>query len=188
MYSQLYRYDELTDLLKNYDIILPKPSALKQTAENEIKIKCCDNETFNKLREIVNNNHSDYLNEFDTFFKQNKVSLFNMMFCKAELFDSYCEWLFSILFDLEKCVDMTNFTDYQKRLYGFLSERLLNIWVKKERLKVKHLSVINTETTLYQKICNKRRNITNSILFNLVNILKFSTYSLIPQHIRQKNN
>ena len=67
------------------------------------------------------------------------------MIAKKELFDSYCEWLFDILFELEKEVDLTGYTTSEARIYGYLSEILLNIWIVHNQLKVKHLPVINTE-------------------------------------------
>lgn len=88
-----------------------------------------------------------------------------MFFCKKKLFDSYCEWLFDILFEMEKYVDLTHLDEYQKRLYGFLSERLLNVWVKHNNLKAKHLNIINIEMGFWQRIQLIRRRITNQIIF-----------------------
>lgn len=86
-------------------------------------------------------------------------------FCKKKLFDSYCEWLFDILFEMEKYVDLIHLDEYQKRLYGFLSERLLNVWVKHNKLKAKHLNIINIEMGFWQRIQLIRRRITNQIIF-----------------------
>ena len=72
--------------------------------------------------------------------------------CKSEIFDEYCKWLFDILLELEKQVDLTKLNEYQQRLYGFLSERLLNVWVIKNKLKVKNLPVINTEMNLGERM------------------------------------
>ena len=90
-----------------------------------------------------------------------------MMFCKKELFDDYCEWLFSILFELEKHVDLELLNDYQKRLYGFLSERLLNVWVRHNKLVIENLPVINIEMSLDKKVKLLRRRFTNRIRWQL---------------------
>lgn len=57
------------------------------------------------------------------------------------MFDEYCEWLFNILFEVENRTDISNYDSYNKRLYGFLSERLINIWVMQQNLKVKEYPV-----------------------------------------------
>ena len=64
-----------------------------------------------------------------------------MMICKKKKFDEYCHWLFDILFEVEKRTDITNYTVAEARIYGYLSEILLNVWVDYKRLKVKHCDV-----------------------------------------------
>ena len=74
-----------------------------------------------------------------------KLHLFNMFVMKREDFDRYMKWLFDILFELEKRIDISNYDSYQKRVFGFLSERLWNIWLDQEKLSTYELKVINIE-------------------------------------------
>ena len=64
---------------------------------------------------------------------------------KKALFDEYCSWLFSILFELEKRIDITNYNQYEARVLGFISERLFNVWLEKQRLNVNEVPVMNLE-------------------------------------------
>ena len=52
-----------------------------------------------------------------------------MFIIKYKLFDEYCNWLFSILFELEKRLDISEYSDYDARVFGFVSERLLDVWL-----------------------------------------------------------
>ena len=45
----------------------------------------------------------------------------------------------NILFEVENRTDISNYDSYNKRLYGFLSERLINIWVM-QQIKSKRIS------------------------------------------------
>ena len=155
--SDICSYEYLLNCLKSVDIVLPYVEYFKQNAKEEILLHCCTEEIFDKLRQIIET--------YDRYFNENKASLFNMLFCKREIFDAYCEWLFSILFVLEKQVDLAKLNTYQQRLYGFLSERLLNVWVIKNKLVVKHLPVIHMELPVFDRIRLVRRRFTNRFRF-----------------------
>ena len=68
-----------------------------------------------------------------------------MFIMKKEKFDEYCQWLFTILFELEKRIDISSYSQYEARVFGFLSERLLNVWLEKQKLKVKGIDVVFLE-------------------------------------------
>ena len=57
------------------------------------------------------------------------------MVTSKALYDEYCEWLFTILFELQKRIDLTFEDDYHRRVFGFISEFLLLVWVKTRGLK-----------------------------------------------------
>ena len=163
--SDICSYEYLLNCLKSVDIVLPYVEYFKQNAKEEILLHCCTEEIFDKLRQIIETKHPDYIETYDRYFNENKASLFNMLFCKREIFDAYCEWLFSILFVLEKQVNLAKLNTYQQRLYGFLSERLLNVWVIKNKLVVKHLPVIHMELPVFDRIRLVRRRFTNRFRF-----------------------
>ena len=54
---------------------------------------------------------------------------FNMFIMKKSIADKYCEWLFNILFEVEKNTDVSSWDTSEKRIYGYLSERLLDVWL-----------------------------------------------------------
>ena len=163
--SDICSYEYLLNCLKSVDIVLPYVEYFKQNAKEEILLHCCTEEIFDYLRQIIETKYPDYIETYDRYFNENKASLFNMLFCKREIFDAYCEWLFSILFVLEKQVDLAKLNTYQQRLYGFLSERLLNVWVIKNKLVVKHLPVIHMELPVFDRIRLVRRRFTNRFRF-----------------------
>lgn len=163
--KDIYSYQQLVEMTKDADIVLPFVETFKQNAKDELLLKCCTNDIFMKLEKIVKEKYPDYGKAFDEYFSNNRSSLFNMMFCKREIFDQYCNWLFDILFELEAIVDLNDLNDYQKRLYGFLSERLLNVWVDKNCLSIKHVPIINVGMSMVDRATLIRRRIgTKNIL------------------------
>ncbi len=94
------------------------------------------------LGEIIKEKYSDYYPCFIKFFYcNNKLSHFNMFIWKYDGFEKYCEWLFGILFEAEKRIDISNYSDVQKRIWGYMAERLLNIYVEKNKMSIKYLPV-----------------------------------------------
>ena len=165
--KDVYSYEQLVQILENSDIILPFVETFKQNAKDELLVRCCTEDIFLKLERIVKEKYPQYGTSFDKYFADNKSSLFNMMFCKKTIFNQYCGWLFDILFELEKDVDINKLDDYQKRLYGFLSERLLNVWVEHNQLIVYHVPVINIGMPVFNRATLIRRRITNKIFWKM---------------------
>ena len=134
------------DKLDKYDIIVPNKVNLFQSVEKQFADSYTnDPKLLPLIRSTVKSIYPDYIDAYDKVMKGSEIYFCNMMISSRVLFRQYCEWLFSILFDIERNVDMTGYSDYQKRLYGFISERLLTVWIEKNSLKVCELGMINTD-------------------------------------------
>lgn len=136
---------ETKDLLTRFDVLLPRPEYLRESAYEEFCLHSGHEKDLISLRRAVETVDPAVLPAYDRVMAGNRLCLYNMLVASAEEFDAYCAWLFAVLDELEKTVDMTGYTPYQQRLYGFLSERLLNVWVAHRGLAVCHLPVVNTE-------------------------------------------
>lgn len=42
--------------------------------------------------------------------------------------------MFDILFEIEKRIDITGWDTYESRIYGFVSELLLDVWLEKNKI------------------------------------------------------
>jgi hypothetical protein len=60
---------------------------------------------------------------------------------KKELLAAYCKWLFDVLFKLEQRIDISTYNDYNMRIFGFMSERLFDVWLETNNIKYKEVSV-----------------------------------------------
>jgi hypothetical protein len=92
--------------------------------------------------------------------------MFNMMIGKKSILNQYSEWLFNILFKLEKEIKKEHiskkYDKFHSRFYGRISELLFDVWLytnfpeTKEELenryiKIKELKVIDMENTNWVK-------------------------------------
>ena len=149
--KDIFSVETLDKYLKDYDIILTYSEHVKCSVKQQLVSYNCIEEVFMVMREAVQSLYPEYIQCFDTFFRQNKFSICNMMYCKKEIFDSYCKWLFDILTETEALICKRKI-EYQSRLYGFLSERLLNVWVIQNELRCKRLPIINTEMEFSERV------------------------------------
>ena len=98
-----------------------------------------------EIEKIIKMQYPSYIEAFEKVMNSRKLHIYNMFVMNKALFDEYCTWLFDILFTLEKRIDITNYDKYNARVFGFLSERLFNIWLEKKQLKIKTVNVVFLE-------------------------------------------
>lgn len=140
----LHRQD-YEKLLREYDVILPvKRNYYIETVRNQYE-HAHNKRDLNEAEKIVTELYPEYSEAFAKVMGRTKLHILNMFVMNKALFDEYCSWLFSILFELEKRIDITNYNKYEARVFGFISERLFNVWLEKQQLKVKEVPVVNLE-------------------------------------------
>ena len=133
------------NILKKYDVILPFSVSLKKSLTEDFCEISGYKKDLDSVRNIIESKYPEYITTYDKIMNGNKIYFYNMLIASKSVFDHYCEWLFNILFELEKHIDLTDYNEYQKRIYGFISERLLNVYFEHNKYKVFECGVINTE-------------------------------------------
>ncbi len=79
--------------------------------------------------EVIREKFPEYMDIAMSYLNSTKAYDCNMFIMKKELFQSYCEWLFSILFEVEKKIDTKHYSVQQNRVFGYLGERLCGIYI-----------------------------------------------------------
>lgn len=54
---------------------------------------------------------------------------------KRDAFDSYCEFIFGVLKDVESRVDIADYSVQEKRVFGYISELLMDVWLDTTKQK-----------------------------------------------------
>ena len=65
----------------------------------------------------------------------------NIYIMRREIFFNYCEWLFPILEVFDQQADTYNYNDEEKRVDGYLAERLLGGYVTFQNSKIRTLEL-----------------------------------------------
>jgi len=139
--------EKTQEILKFYDVILPNKrhyyiETIKSHYEHTPWTYAKDLEI---LRKAIEKLYPEYLSYYDMVLSRTWAHMFNMFIMKKELLNQYCQWLFSILFEVEKNIDITEYTTMEARVYGFLSEFLLDVWIEKNNINYKELPVMFME-------------------------------------------
>ncbi len=151
--SDIIRVEEIKSILKEYDIIVPKKFLVREKNNYENYKKLEHIEDLDICRQVIAELTPEYLDSFDLACKKRYFYPYNMFITRKGKFDEYAEWLFKILFEVEKRVDITNYSDYDKRIFGFLSERLFNVWLLKNgNIKIKEMYVYNIESSILKQM------------------------------------
>ncbi len=122
-------YDQLVPYLGRKSIFLPRKRRYYIETLYSHYAHTHYAEHLDKAKEVINEKYPEYIGNYEKVVKQRSGYMFNIMIMKQELLDAYCRWLFPILFELQKRVEIQNLSDEQKRIYGRVSEILFNVWL-----------------------------------------------------------
>lgn len=133
--GKLFTEAQILSLLQQYDVITTKELQLNFSYYDGFashhKILYLD-ETARVIQEI----YPDYAADFQQLVQQKHTYFGNMLIAKKEVYDAYMEWLFSILFEVERRVKVEEEDSYHRRIFGFISEFLQYVWIRHNRLRV----------------------------------------------------
>ena len=134
--KNILKYEDIEKLLTNTDIIVSKKRHYYIESIWNQYIHAHQAQPLVELEKIIHELYPSYDDAFKSLKKRTWGHMFNMFIMKRNKFDEYCNWLFSILFELEK-----NINDIEPRLFGFLSERLLDVWLEANQYIYKEVPV-----------------------------------------------
>lgn len=138
--GKAYTEPEIERILSQYDLMTTKTLTLRSSYYDGFSADH-NQKDLDLAGEVLKQKYPEYYDTFQYLVHRNETYFGNMIICKAELFDAYIAWLFSIFFEMEPKMDFTGYDDYRKRVYGFISEFLLKVYCEVNHFKV-HESMV----------------------------------------------
>ena len=168
-----YKFDKtnLEKILEKRNIIVAKRRIYPYPVEINYAAELVSDD-MRTLKNIIHKKYPQYIPAVSNIITNgNKLSLCNMFIMKWSDFESYCTWLFSILTEAEKEINITNYSTTQKRIFGYMAERLLNVWIHSLPNNKKNIKEANiakyTDVEKNSKQFYIKNYIKNSIAFNI---------------------
>lgn len=128
--GKLFTAEKCVSLLKEYDIITTRRVVLNNSyhygfsANHNIAV-------LDMVGEVLKEKYPPYYETFIQLVNGPETYFGNLFVTGKEKFDAYAKWLFDIFFEVQKRIDLnTGEDDYHKRVFGFISEFLLLVWVQ----------------------------------------------------------
>lgn len=136
---------------KGYDAIVvrrkkhPRGMTVKESYASKHHVEDLD-----ACRDYIARACPEWLVPFDTAMDRHWTYAFNMIVSRRELMDECCSFMFNVLDGVEDEIDarLPCYDEYNKRVYGFLGERLMHAFIESLLAhggKIKEQPVICTE-------------------------------------------
>ena len=200
-YIEKYGLDEdnIKNIVTQYDIVTVNPWSVKNagsknnydhyaTSDPKIHIK-----DYDLVLEILQQKYPEYKEDINIYNNSELGYYTNIFIMKKDIFNQYSHWLFDILFEVEKQVDISNYDFQEARIFGYLSEWLFGIYIthlkRTTKLKIKNLqrTMINNFDFVQDKnainLCfSSDENYLQHLSVAIISILK-NTQAIVPINI-----
>ncbi len=140
--SQGYMFTEkeILDVLADYDIITTKNLQLN-FSYYEGFISHHKKIYLDETARVLKEKYPAYYQTFERLVHEKHTYFGNMLICRRHIYNAYCEWMFSVLSEVEKRVKVEEEDSYHRRIFGFISEFLQYVWITHEKLSVSECMV-----------------------------------------------
>lgn len=134
------------EILKENKVIVAKKASLK--AEKKINFSIKTHyiyhhliEDWQILEDVIFEKFPEYSDAIEFISAHNYMHCYNMFVSDKIFIENYCNWLFTILFEVEKRIIISKYP-YQKRVIGFMAERLLNLYLHKNNIQKVEMPIV----------------------------------------------
>lgn len=138
--------DWIVKAIGAHDILLPKPWSVRNAGfrtlyEHYCKAPHHHEADLIRCRDLIARSCQEYLLSWDEVLRGERGWFNNIFLLRANLYEEYCRWLFALLGELEEEIPIKTYGVQERRVLGYLAERLLNVWVKHHIHQHPHTSV-----------------------------------------------
>ena len=144
-FARVLNEQDVEKLLTQADIVVAKKRHYYIETNESQYAHAHHGKDLQSLRACIAEQCPTYLPSFETVMRRRSGHRFNTLIMKKAKLDAYCTWLFALLADMEKRVDLSTYDPYQARVFGYLAERLLDVWLLHNHEKVVEQTLLYME-------------------------------------------
>lgn len=122
-------YKGFAELIGRYDLILPKGENMHlPVREHYAGAPFHHRKDLALAEEILRERHPELTAALEEYLSGTVCCFGNMFIMRRGLFQDYCAWLFPILEEFDRRADTSGYSPQERRVDGYLAERLLGVW------------------------------------------------------------
>lgn len=151
-------YENFSELIQGYDMILPMGENMYiPVREHYAKAKFHHKGDLDLIEQIVRMFSPEYADAMEKYLSGTICYFGNIFIMKRHIFYDYCTWIFHVLEEFDFRSDTTHYNSQERRVDGYLSERLFGVWLSNTRnfFHVLELPKVHFEPDVWN-LCNKR--------------------------------
>ncbi len=137
---------ELERQLRRAPVLLPSPRRYFIETNRSHYIHAHHAADLETARAVIAGKFPEYLASFDRVMRRTGGHRFNMFVMRRDVLDGYCRWLFAVLFAVEERLDISAYDPYSARVFGFLGERLLDVYLDREKIPFREMPTVHLES------------------------------------------
>ncbi len=147
--------EAITDILEDYDIILPyssdlEPLGISSPYEDWVKkIPGAHVDDLILLESVIKRMHPELGAFTEAYLNSPEKRMYQIFISRPEVIIDYCHWMFDILFEADKLTDTSLYSTNGRRTLGYMAEILYGIYFKHMQadggLKIKECGVAYIE-------------------------------------------
>lgn len=145
--ADILSQEQIYDALEKVDVLLPKQRNYYIESQENHYLNAHKNEPYFMMQDVIKESFPEYLSAFQQMGQSKKAHLFNMAIMKQADFQSYTDFMFGVLNQVAQRIPYESYEGQDRRVFGFLSERLMDTWLYTNHKTFQDFPLLTTEKT-----------------------------------------
>lgn len=156
-------FQRFSDYIQQYDLITPIGENMHLSVRDHYaKAAYHHGKDLKLIEQIISDYSPNMVQAMEKYLSDSTIYFGNIYIMSGEIFNAYCDWLFPILAEFDKETYNEKYVGQEKRVDGYLAERMLGIYVTYHRHRLKMLELPKVEFSPGREYYKRR--ILNAIL------------------------
>ena len=138
-FDRILTADRLDGYLRECEVLLPKKRHYFIESNESQYLHAHHEEGLRAAESVIREYYPDHAAAWTDVMKKRSGHRFNMFIMTRRYADAYCEWLFDVLAKTEEKLDIGDWQPSEQRVFGYLGERLLDVWLAANDIRYKDI-------------------------------------------------